>query len=208
VILSLSKQRGKSDVGKKGLVLGSDDNWDYFYTGQDGLTAPGLGWVQSYMYDSYSVIVLFESHPGQAPMKYCIFKWVRAGWAKYNFVKHKHIYSGLKRFEKAYRQIMESPVLPTPNMLAAASKAIRNLPREELIRNTEAYFKHIAHKYSDQISFNGKRPSGVPELDEYIRQMSPREMQSLIMLQCLKMVIGKDQNPKNMPFVSTMQQVH
>ena len=207
-VLSLSKQRGMSDVGKKGLVLGTDDNWDYFYTEQDGLTAPGLGWVESYMYDSYSVIILFEPEPNQAPIKYCIFKWVRAGWAKYNFVKHKHIHSGLKRFEKAYRQVMESPVLPTPSMLAAASKAIRNLSEQDLIRNTEAYFKHIERKYSDQISFNGKRPNGIPELDEYIRRMSPMEMQSLIMLQCLKMIIGKDQNPKNMPFVSTMQQVN
>ena len=208
VILSLSKQKGISGVGKKGLILGTDDNWDYFYTGQDGLTAAGLGWVQSHMYDSYSVIVCFEPQPGQALTKYCIFKWVRAGWAKYNFVKHKHIHNGLKRFEKAYRQVMDSPVLPTPKMLADASKAIRNLSQAELVHNTKAYFNHVEHKYGDQINFNGKRPNGVPEINEYIHQMTPKEMQSLIMLQCLKMVIGKDQNPKNMPFINTMQQVN
>ena len=207
VIISLSKQKGVSNVGKKGLILGTDDNWDYFYTGQNGLTAAGLAWVHSHMYDSYSVIVCFEPQPNQPTSKYCIFKWVRAGWAKYNFVKPKHIYKGLQRFEKAYRQVMTSPVLPTPKMLVAASKAIRSLSQEELIHNTKAYFEHVAHKYHDQINFNGKRPNGVPEINEYIRQMTPLEMQSLIMLQCLKMVIGKDPQSK-LPFISTMQQVH
>jgi hypothetical protein len=46
VIISISKQKDRSDVGKKGYVLGSDDNWDYFYSGKPGLTVKWLraGW--------------------------------------------------------------------------------------------------------------------------------------------------------------------
>ena len=31
LLISISKQKDRSDVGRKGLVLGSDDNWDYFW---------------------------------------------------------------------------------------------------------------------------------------------------------------------------------
>jgi hypothetical protein len=33
VLISLSKQKDVSGVGKKGIVIGPDENWDYIYTG-------------------------------------------------------------------------------------------------------------------------------------------------------------------------------
>ncbi len=55
VLLSMSSQNDKSDVGKKGLVVGDDSDWNYLYTGEKGCTRTGLGWVKSYMYASDSV---------------------------------------------------------------------------------------------------------------------------------------------------------
>ncbi len=60
LLISISKQKDRSDVGKKGIVLGSDDNWDYFYSGEKGLSMPGLGWVSSYMYNSIGISFLYE----------------------------------------------------------------------------------------------------------------------------------------------------
>ena len=57
VLLAISKQASISEVGKKGVILGQDENWTYLYSGQNGINRPGLGWVSSYMYDSYSVWV-------------------------------------------------------------------------------------------------------------------------------------------------------
>ena len=86
VIISISKQKGLSDVGKKGYVLGSDDNWDYFYSGKPGLTMTGLGWVRSHMYDSYGINIYYEIDP-HAPLVRCAaFKWVRAGWSRINAI--------------------------------------------------------------------------------------------------------------------------
>ncbi|MEJ2475850.1 MAG: hypothetical protein P8Y74_18515, partial [Desulfobacterales bacterium] len=49
VLISLSRQKDVSDVGKKGVIIGADDNWDYLYTGQAGVNYAGLGWVKSYI---------------------------------------------------------------------------------------------------------------------------------------------------------------
>ena len=43
VIITVSAQTDVSSVGKKGYVLGADEDWDYFYSGKKGLTIPALG---------------------------------------------------------------------------------------------------------------------------------------------------------------------
>ncbi len=60
LLISIAKQKDRSDVGRKGLILGKDKDWHYFYSGQIGLTKRGLGWVDSYMYDSFSVSFYYE----------------------------------------------------------------------------------------------------------------------------------------------------
>ena len=61
ILISLSKQADISDVGKRGVVLGDDTDWTYLYSDKKGLDKPGLGWVSSYMYDSFSIIVYYET---------------------------------------------------------------------------------------------------------------------------------------------------
>jgi hypothetical protein len=41
-LISIARQRGASEVGKKGYILGKDEDWNYFYSGEPGLTATGL----------------------------------------------------------------------------------------------------------------------------------------------------------------------
>ena len=79
VLLSMSRQRDKSDVGKKGLVLGSDDEWNYLYTGEKGCTRTGLGWVDSYMYNSESIMIYYEMSEPTPHVRCAVFKWVDAG---------------------------------------------------------------------------------------------------------------------------------
>ena len=98
IFVSLSKQKGTSGVGKKGLIIGPDDNWDYIYSGQPGVTRAGLGWVRSYMYDSYSIAVYYELDEASPLMRFAVFKWVKAGWKEINFVRTSDIYDGAIRF--------------------------------------------------------------------------------------------------------------
>ncbi len=64
--LSVTRQKNPSTVGRKGVIIGSDTDWNYFYSGQKGVNKPGLGWVSSYMYDAFSVSILFEPGASKA----------------------------------------------------------------------------------------------------------------------------------------------
>jgi hypothetical protein len=84
-----------SDVGKKGYVMGTDDDWDYFYSGKPGLTIPALGWVKSYMYGSSGINIYEEIDPQAGKVRCAVFKWLRAGWSGVNMVRRVYIF--LKR---------------------------------------------------------------------------------------------------------------
>ena len=84
VMLSISNQKNKSNVGKKGLVLGSDQNWNYVYTGEKGCTKPGFAWADSYMYNSSSIMVYYQTNDTVPVVKCGTFKWLKAGWAGIN----------------------------------------------------------------------------------------------------------------------------
>jgi len=110
VFISLSSQTDVSDVGKRGYVLGSDDDWNYLYSGKKGLTKTGIQWVRSYMYDSTLISVFYEKESG--PARWGIFKWLRAGWMNANVVRKHHIYKGIERYARTVKKIVEHPLLP------------------------------------------------------------------------------------------------
>lgn len=191
VLVSIAKQMGTSDVGKKGYVLGSDDNWDYFYSGRPGLTIPGLGWVKSRMYNSYGINIYIELDPA-APLLRCgAFRWVRAGWSKINVVKRHHIHNGLKRFAKPFKEIMEHPCLPGIGVLEEAFSKIKALSEDDLKDSMKNYLASLENyygpdyrpprKWSPQI-FKDKKPWF---------QMSAEAMQSVLMVEFLKHALGK-----------------
>ena len=195
VFISISRQTDTSDVGKKGYVLGSDDNWDYFYSGQPGLTIPGLGWVKSRMYDSYGINIYIEMDPG-APLLRCgVFKWVQAGWSNINVVKRHHIHNGIKRFAKSFKEIMEHPSLPGIDALSDAFAKIKALTVDELRASIKTYLSTLENYYgrdyrpprrwSPQI-FKDKKPW---------LQMSIEAMQSVLMVEFIKHAMGKRDAP-------------
>ena len=191
VLISISKQKGISDVGKKGYVLGSDDNWDYFYSGKAGLTIPGLGWVRSRMYDSYGVNIYTEIDPS-APLLRCgAFKWVRAGWSKINVVKKHHIHDGIKRFAKSFKEIMEYPSLPSSDTIRNAFSKINSMPEEQLKENIKVYLKILENRYGR--TYRPPR-AWAPEIFKDKSpwfQMSKEAMQSVLMVEYLKNAMGK-----------------
>jgi hypothetical protein len=191
VIISISKQKGKSDVGKKGYVLGSDDNWDYFYSGKPGLTMPGLGWVRSHMYDSYGINIYYETDP-RAPLLRCAaFKWIRAGWSNINAVKKHHIHNGIKRFAKSFKQIMEHPSLPGINAFGDAFSKIDAMSDGELKKRIIIYLNVLENRYGrDYQPPRAWSPKVFKDRDPWL-QMSPKAMQSVLMVEYMKHAMGK-----------------
>lgn len=190
VFISMSKQPVSSTVGKRGLVIGPDHHWEYFYSDQPGVGMSGLGWVHSYMYDSNAIIVYYEIEPGQPLTRFAVFKWVRAGWKNINFVKRSHIYEGLLRFARDFKEILESPDLPEPTRLARYCAKIRGLSSEQLRSIVQ---EHLTA--TEQISRRDKLlpKAAIEKLQnrQYLEGLTRTEMENLVMLMYLRQLLGR-----------------
>jgi len=191
-LISISKQKNVSDVGKKGVVLGKDDNWDYFYSGQNGLNKPGLGWVNSYMYDSYTISI-FLDQGGSGPLVHCgIFKWLRAGWSDINMVQNQHIYRGLQRYTNTVKGILEYPSLPEPDKMAEIFSMIKTFSEDELRDKVRNYITLLSRKYRDDASSGGKLITESIKDSTYLSQLSQYQMQSVLAVEYIKFLLGKN----------------
>ena len=193
VLISVSKQINVSDVGKKGSVLGKDGNWDYFYSGQNGLNKPGLGWVNSYMYDSYTVSVFIEQDgAGSRRVRCGVFKWLRAGWADVNMVQNQHIYKGLQRYSETVKEILEHPSLPEPVKMAEIFSVISAFSADELRDKVKKYITQLSQKYRADASSGGKLIAETIKDDSYLSQLSQYQMQSVLSIEYIKFLLGKN----------------
>jgi hypothetical protein len=188
-MVSISKQRSKSEVGKKGLVLGTEQDWDYIYTGETGLTKSGLGWVRSYMYNSIGVTVYYEMEPRKPMVRLGIFRWIRAGWANLNMVNRKHIFSGMQRFSRAFKKIIEYPQLPEDDELAKIYSQIERIPVEELRQNIKNYLETLKKRYKDAKEFPEKWRKFIFEDNDYLNRLTKEEMKSILFVERLKEVL-------------------
>ena len=191
VFISMSKQPVRSTVGKKGLVIGPDHNWEYLYSGKTGVGKSGLGWVRSYMYDSNAVIIYYEVDPNEPLTRFAVFKWVRAGWKNINFVKRSHIHKGLLRFAKDFKVILENPDLPEPPELARSWENICSLSDRQLRAVVQEHLSSV-----EQIS---RREKLLPEATidkllqsrQYLNSLTRNEMENLVAVLYLKQLLGR-----------------
>jgi hypothetical protein len=191
ILISLSKQKDVSGVGKKGAVLGSDGDWSYLYSGEKGLNKSGLGWVSSYMYDSYSVIVYMEEKSSPPLVKCGTFKWLRAGWSNINMVKKEHIYRGLNRFAETYKSIIENLSQPDADKIARAYARITGLDDATLRNANQSYLQSLKERYAQDKSLSVKWIDRLFEDDAFVSNMSRSELQAVLVLEYLKRSLGK-----------------
>lgn len=189
VLISATSQTDASEVGKKGCVVGEDKDWNYLYSGEKGINKMGLGWVDSYMYYAYSVII-FVANTETNMVNVGSFKWLNAGWAKINMVKSSHILDGIKRFSSDFKAVLESPGLPETEVLESKYSELQQKSEEKLRQQVFPYLQALND--SDAIktcpsSFKSMVTSG-----EYLQQMSREEMVRVILLEYVKENIGKD----------------
>jgi hypothetical protein len=186
VLVSVACQNEPSDIGRKGLVVGEDSGWNYLYSGETGLTKTGLGWVDSYMYSAYSVLV-FVSDGEAGVVRVGSFKWLDAGWAKVNMVKQSHIVNGIKRFAADFKAVLESPRLPRARELADMYRDLQDDSPESLRALVGPYLDAIAAGPSSLSGpFKKLLASG-----DYLRDMSREEMVKIVLKEFLKQRLGR-----------------
>ncbi|HME45314.1 MAG TPA: hypothetical protein VKF36_19630 [Syntrophorhabdales bacterium] len=187
VLFSVSKQIDKSDVGKKGYILGDDSDWTYYYSGEPGSPRTGLGWVKSYIYDYFSVCVYVESSTAPSMVRAAVFQWLSAGWSGINFVKESHILRGLERFARDCKVVLESPRLPAPNQMISVYQQFSNTSASDLTKKYAALQQALRSK---AFAMGKISKSALDEPVSYAN--TPREqMVSELMLEYLKISIGK-----------------
>jgi len=192
LFISLSAQKGQSAVGKQGIILGADEHWTYLYSGLPGLNWPGFGWVDSYLYDSYSVAFYLGPAAGSAPTRFGIFKWIKAGWLGMNMVQKSHIADGLRRYADAFRLVLESPRTTDVQKLVRQFAAIRDLPRSQLTRLTEAYVDAVRADLGKTPPPSGaQQAAALLAKGGYSKAVGEDDMVSIASLEKLKELVGK-----------------
>jgi hypothetical protein len=191
VFISLSRQVAESEVGKKGYILGKDDDWTYFYSGVPGLNMRGLGWVKSQMFDSIGISIYCESAEKSASVRTANLKWVRAGWSGMNVVRNEHIHRGLMRFARSFKEILESPRLPSVPDMEAACQGIAGLTDTEMREKMKSYRQMLGAR-GEKLSGGARK--NLPEAfwdDGYWARMTREEMEATLVLETLKSRLGK-----------------
>ncbi len=191
VLISLTRQKDKSNVGKKGMVIGADNEWTYLYSGKKGMSKPGLGWVSAYMYDSAGVSIYYETEPGKPFVKCGMFKWLRAGWSNINVVKKTHIHNGLKRYADGFKSIMESPTLPPPNEIGSVFSLFKNMSASDLKVHMQHYVALFKNRLTQKYRSRNTKVSKLIDDGDYFTSMPRKESEALLMKEYLKSSLGK-----------------
>lgn len=187
VMISVSKQIGTSKVGKKGAIIGEDTDWNYYYSGQAGATIAGFGWAKSYIYDYFSVAVFVESTTSSATVRSGVFQWLRAGWSGINFVKESHILTGMRRFGRDFKAVLESPRLPAYHQMTSIYHGLSNKSDGEL---TKEYSNLLQAQRSLALQA-GKISRAEGEKKLSLAGISRDQMVEELMLERLKSTLGK-----------------
>jgi len=190
VAVSISKMPEKSAVGKKAVII-DDNNWNYFYSGIEGLNLKIFGGMDTYMYDSESVVVYYQADKNVPRTTVLVFKWLRAGWAGINVVRPHHIYEGSIRFAEGIKAVMEADGLPPSEVFAEHLNYLRNLSDtgiEAKIREYSTNFEKIAKGHQDMTKPDFAR---IIKQGGYAEVLNREERLGVLVLECLKRYVGK-----------------
>jgi hypothetical protein len=189
--ISVTGQQKPSTVGRKGAIIGPDTDWNYFYSGQKGASKAGLGWVSSYLYDAFSVSILFAPDTAKAQTRYVTFKWLRAGWGGINMVGRENILEGCKRFAMGFKKILESAQLPEAEQLTGTYARIKSLSDQELIARLQPIEKALKKLCQTETSLSQSDFKDKIESGKYLVGMTREERENLLMSESVKLAIGK-----------------
>ncbi|MGD8949693.1 MAG: hypothetical protein PVG62_03040 [Desulfobacterales bacterium] len=190
LLISVSKMTRPSDVGKRAVIV-DDPNWTYFYSGQKGLSPAIIKWMDTFIYDTCSVMIFRPTGDNRRATNVTLFKWLNAGWLGMNVVKPGHIRAGSERFIENLKYVMESELMPDAGTLAQKYNQTRTLPDENLdplIKNYARNFEQYAMKHKE---LSEDRFSRLIRNGGYARILNREERVGVLMLEFLKSQFGK-----------------
>jgi hypothetical protein len=130
--------------------------------------------------------VLYEPDPGAGVSRMCLFKWIRAGWASINLARPKHILKGFKRFSEGFREVIESPLLPSPEEIADYTAWVRALPKEQLRELLVPLARAMEQHSEDDPVLSRKEFKKVTAQGGYLSRLTREEMESELLRIYLK----------------------
>ncbi|WP_319469098.1 hypothetical protein [uncultured Pseudodesulfovibrio sp.] len=190
VAISISEQADKSDVGRKGAIL-NDKEWEYFYSGIEGLNKGLIGWMDSFMYKSASVQIFMENDAAAPNSSVFLFKWLNAGWAGMNVVKRSHIYDGSLRYARSFVKVLESATL-TPEEVADNLKDVRTLSTPEIDSLIKEYSKNFEIRFKDNPKLKSREYAKVIKDGKYYEVLDADARKSVLALEKLKCLMNMD----------------
>jgi len=199
VMINVYRQQEPSAVGRRGWVLGKDEEWSYLYTRDKGLNLKGLGWADTYMYDSFGVTVYYQADPGKPVVTCGTVSWVKAGWAGINMVQSKHIHRGLVRVAEAFTAVLEDPRLPEPAQLAETFSKSKNLSTPTLRAYAKDYLSGLEQRIASSDTLLKKVGSKF-DSQTLLEQMTHDELYAALALDYLKKLLGHDPVMNSHPF--------
>ena len=199
VMINVYRQQEPSAVGRRGWVLGKDEAWSYLYTPDKGLNIKGLGWADTYMYDSFGVTVYYQADPKKPVVTCGTVSWVKAGWAGINMVKSKHIHRGLVRVADAFTAVLEDPRLPEPAQLAETFSKSKDIPTPTLRAYAKDYLSGLEQRIASSDTLL-KKVGGKFDSQTLLEQMTHDELYAALALDYLKKLLGHDPVMNSHPF--------
>ncbi|WP_207264159.1 hypothetical protein [Desulfovibrio sp. Huiquan2017] len=190
VLISVSQQDGKSEVGRKGAIL-DDTRWDYFYSGQEGLNRGMIGWMDTFTYASGSVQIFVEQDADAPRSTVFLFKWLKAGWAGMNVVQRSHIYDGTLRYVRSFAKVVESPEL-TPEYLAEGLHNVLTMPESRVDELIREYARNFENRFKDDPKLQDSDYAKVIRDGGYAEVLDTQARRSVLALEKLKSMLGME----------------
>ena len=189
MLLSVSWQKDKSNAGMKSGFLGKYDNWDFIYTKDVGGTASGIGWMSTYMYSSAAITLILPRDAGSTG--YSMFKWLKAGWAGLNVVKHSNITSGSDRNFRGMLAVINGEKGVRPEELEEISKKYDAYARAAMLAEAKPYAEELAKLSKNDEILNRDEFQAVLANGVYAEKLADDDLRSLLKLLALKRKLGK-----------------
>ena len=199
VMISIYKQQAPSAVGRRGWVLGEDDEWSYLYTKDKGLNVKGLGWANTYMYDSFGITLYYQPSMEANVVTAGVFSWVKAGWASINMVQPRHIHDGLVRVALAFKEVLEDPKLPEAEILAETFSKSKDLPTPVLRKYASNYLVGLKKRIASSANI-WKNVADDFDSEKLLDQMSRDELYAVVALDYFKKILGRNPVMESHPF--------
>lgn len=192
IMVSLTKMQGTSTISKRGVPVGSEDDYLYYYSNDEGVIVPGFFWVKSRIYYSRSAVIHVSL---TSNMVACAsFSWLRAGWGGVNVTRSFHIYAVLRTIIDFQHSLMNSPNASSDNIQRIV-REVDAMKEDAINREYDRYCRYVKEydKKGQGKLFTLKRPTKLASWYDHttLAQMSQKFRKAIIIQERIRQLLGR-----------------